>query len=57
MGVCYHTRTYERPEVLRESWHLQPESRERVLKNWRGIPKYLGLEYIAPVKRDGDAFI
>jgi len=40
-GVRYSTVTYEPDGVPRVGWHLDPEARRRVLKEWDSIPRYL----------------
>lgn len=56
-GIRYYTRTYEPAAVRRADWHLDPEAAQRVLKEWRSIPRYLARGDIAEVRRDGDAFV
>jgi uncharacterized SAM-binding protein YcdF (DUF218 family) len=56
-GVRYSTVTYEPDGVPRVGWHLDPEARRRVLKEWDSIPRYLAQGDIAEVHRQGDALI
>lgn len=56
-GIRYYAITYAAGGVVKDDWHLSQEGRERVLKNWHGIPKYLERDHIAPITLDGDAYI
>ena len=57
-GVRYYAHTYEPNGITRENWHLEPRAASaNVLKNWEAIPKYLALEHIEEIVRDGDGYI
>lgn len=56
-GVRYYAVTYEPAGVPRRGWHLDPEARRRVLKEWDSIPRYLAQGDIAEVHQQGDALI
>jgi uncharacterized SAM-binding protein YcdF (DUF218 family) len=56
-GIRYYTATYEPAGVRRAGWHLDPEARRRVLKEWYSIPFYLARGDITEVCRQGDAFV
>jgi uncharacterized SAM-binding protein YcdF (DUF218 family) len=56
-GVRYYAVTYEPDGVPRQGWHLDPEARRRVLKEWQCIPRYLSQGDVAELHRQGDAFV
>jgi len=57
-GIRYYAHTYEPNGMTRENWPLSPRAESsNVLKNWEGIPKYLALQHIEEIVRDGDAYI
>ncbi|MDP9381994.1 MAG: YdcF family protein, partial [Chloroflexota bacterium] len=56
-GVRYYVEPYEPETVTRSGWHREAYGRERVLKEWRYIPKYLDLGNLAEVREDDGAYV
>lgn len=56
-GIRYYVESYEPEAVTRSGWHMEPYARERVLKEWRYIPRYLDLGDLAEVREDDGAYV
>ncbi len=56
-GIRYYVESYEPEGVARSDWNTQPYARERVLKEWRYIPKYLERGNLAEVREDDGAYV
>jgi uncharacterized SAM-binding protein YcdF (DUF218 family) len=57
VGIRYFVQTYELPDSPRAGWHLEEESRRRVLRNWENIPTYLERGHLAEIIEHENGYI
>ena len=57
IGINYYAIGYEPEGITRRNWQEDEVGRNRVLKEWRNIPKYLAQDDIAEVRNMGSAYI
>ncbi len=56
-SIRYYVQSYEPEAVTRSNWHTDPYARERVLKEWRYVPKYLERGNLAEVWEDDGTYV
>ncbi len=57
-SIRYYAHTYEPEGITRENWPSNPRAESaNVLKNWDGIPRYLALNHLEEISRDGDGYV
>ncbi len=56
-GIRYYMQTYAPENTAPENWHVEEENRQRVLKNWRGIPVYLKRGHIVEIRQIDDYWV
>jgi hypothetical protein len=57
-SIRYFACTYEPNGITRENWPLNPRVESaNVLKHWESIPKYLELQQLEEIVRDGNGYI
>ncbi len=56
-GIRYYVESYEPEAVTRSGWHAESYGRERVLKECRYVPEYLGRGNLAEVREEGGSYV
>lgn len=56
-GIRYYVQTYCPADITPDNWHTTPEKCAPVLKNWKGIGRYLGWGHLVEIQQGGDAYI
>jgi hypothetical protein len=56
-GIRYYPLTYIPAGIDPDDWSQQDPSRQRVLKEWHAIPKYLNKGDIAEIQPEGQAYV
>ncbi len=56
-GIRYYVESYEPEAVTRSGWQADPYARDRALKEWAYIPKYLASGNLAEVREDDGAYV
>ena len=56
-GIRYYALTYRPPGINPGDWPQHEASRQRVLKEWDSIPRYLAMGDIAEIQLAGGAYV